>query len=170
MAQYISDEWVFTLNAPKGSTEDEADEVCTDFYNLVADNADQYKYICVQGEIGDSGNYHLQGYVWFNEIQTRKEVKKHFAQPTIHLEKRSKGSTCYAASDYVCHRGIHADKTCWDRFPLLEIGNLPLPPCQTKEEAIDRCKGWIDSMFDDPEFIAKDKLFWDDLKTKGLWD
>lgn len=143
MAQWTGKEWCFTINAPKGSDEDEADAFLGAYYEIII--GIDCKYCCVNGEIGDSGNYHLQGFIIFNEDRQFKELKlSEFRCPTMHLEKKSKLSTVEQAADYVCHRGKHEDKISWERYPLIELGALPPKPCASKEEAIQRSHMTVD--------------------------
>lgn len=124
MAQWTGKEWCFTINAPKNSDEDEAEEYLTLFYERCM--AMECEYLACRGEVGDSGNYHLQGFVIFENKRTMKSVKLEFMCPEMHLEKMSAKSSRAAAADYVCHRGKHEDKTKWDKFPLIELGDLTI--------------------------------------------
>lgn len=143
MAQWIGNEWCFTVNAPKNCDELEAENFIHPIYNSLG-NID-CKYLCVRGEVGEQGNFHLQGFVIFNEKRKFKDVKEEIHR-TCHLEKRAKTSSAEAASDYVCHRGKHENKGGkWPMFPLLEYGVFP---GTENEKAVLTCgirNPWADS-------------------------
>lgn len=117
MAQWCGKEWCFTINAPKESDEAEAEEFLSEFYDrcLTLD----CKYIAVKGECGESGNYHLQGFVVFKETKRFREIKELFACGSMHLEKRSNRSTNAQAANYV-----KKQETSWALFPLFESGAI----------------------------------------------
>lgn len=133
MAQYRSTEWCYTINAPKNSDEETAIEFLEPLYDL-AMGLDAVYHVC-KGEVGESGNYHLQGFIMFDRIYNRSEVKEmfDFKVSKIHVEKRADKSSCWKAADY-CKK----PETAWDAFPLFELGELPVKPCATKDEAIAR--------------------------------
>ncbi len=168
MAQYTGKEWCFTFNPVDPEDEDDAEAQGDVFYYHVVAGVEEgiYDYLCIAGEIGDSGNWHLQGYVMFKNTMTRNGIKALWDCDHLHLEKRAKLSTPLKASNYVCHRGPHVDKTNWDRFPLLEAGALPQQPCLTTDEAINRTKKWIDSIFEDPTFLREMRDHWKTLTDK----
>jgi len=72
------------------------------------------KYICVGKEVGESGTHHLQGYVYFNEKKSLKQLKEWF--PTAHFEE--KRGTHKQASDY-----------CKKDGDFFEWGDLPADDC-----------------------------------------
>lgn len=45
-------------------------------------------YMVYQEEIGESGTYHLQGYIEFTKQKSMKQVKEFLQDPTAHIEKR----------------------------------------------------------------------------------
>lgn len=117
MAQWVGAEWCFTINAPKDSDEPEAEEFLNEFYERCRDL--DCKYLVVKGEIGESGNYHLQGFVMFNQKRRFREIKEMFACGSMHLEKRANRSTNAQAANYV-----KKVETAWDLFPLIEKGAI----------------------------------------------
>lgn len=132
MAQWTNYEWCYTINAEKNSDEESAIAQLEDIYANAMGIDDVVYHIC-KGEVGESGNYHLQGFIFFNNKMTMKKVKKLFGCDDMHLEKRLDKSTAHKAAAY-CRK----EETAWDAFPLFEIGELPVEPCRTKDEAIAR--------------------------------
>lgn len=117
MAQWIGAEWCFTINAPKNSDEEEAEQFLSEFYDRCMSL--DCKYLAVKGEVGELGNYHLQGFVIFNQKLRFREIKEIFACGSMHLEKRSNKSTNTQAANYV-----KKPETAWNIFPLFESGAM----------------------------------------------
>lgn len=130
MAQWRGHEWCFTINAPRGSDEIEAEAYLDKFYTNMLTL--ECKYLVCKGELGETGNYHLQGFVIFKESRTFRDIKEIFGCGKMHLEKRAARSTSKQAADYV-----KKPETSWDLFPLIEIGktkidsNEPIQTCKT---------------------------------------
>lgn len=120
MAQWIGHEWCFTINAPKNSSEEEAEEFLSPLFDHIR-QLDQVKYVVVKGECGEFGNFHLQGFIILVAKLTMKEIKALFHCQTIHLEKRSNKSTNAQAAAYV-----KKPETYWPFFPLYEKGSLDI--------------------------------------------
>ncbi len=71
-----SKKWCFTYNVHMS-----VEELCQ-FEALCSDSSNKYVY---QQEIGESGNYHLQGFIKFKRKVRPKSIFKNY--PTIHWEK-----------------------------------------------------------------------------------
>lgn len=84
MAQWISRAWCFTVNAPKGSSKDDA----MAFLKPVIETIKSLDHcnLALQIECGDSGTYHIQGVIELKQKTRMKELKA-LIHPTAHLEK-----------------------------------------------------------------------------------
>jgi len=118
MAQHTGREWVFTINAKDTKNEQVACIQLKPIYEQL--KKVEATYLVVKGECGESGNFHLQGYVMFASTLTRNQVKALFGCSWMWLEKRAKDSTPSLAQRYVMK-----EETSWASFPLVEIGTLP---------------------------------------------
>lgn len=107
--------WVFTLNNP---TED-----C--FFKLHC-LIDKVRYIVYGDEFSpDTGTYHLQGFVYFDNPRTGHCLKKHI--PRAHFAKQR--GTCREASEYCKKEGSY-----------VEFGDLPMDHADKGEAEKDRWK------------------------------
>lgn len=164
MAQWTSKEWCFTINYNDDeSIEDSA--VTDELIDLGSDEEElailqlsvvyarlmglEVPYIVCKGEIGKTGNYHLQGFVMFDRPMTMKSVKELFQCSWVHLEKRSPKSTAFKAAAY-CKK----PETAWV-LRLFEIGELKTP-CATKDEAIARTRATFIAEYDE-HFAHREK-------------
>lgn len=84
MAQWISDKWCFTVNAPAKADKKNAleflDPICEGLKKIPC------RSCAFQIEIGETGTYHIQGVICFERKYLFKQVKE-LIHPTAHIEK-----------------------------------------------------------------------------------
>lgn len=123
MAQYMSYDWVFTANAAKGSSEEDAFiELIKLYQALISPDNSELKYAIVKGEY--VSNYHLQGYVQFHDVWNKRKVVELMRELSGGLEvyvAKMRG-TSKQAIDYVKKL-----ETTWEMFQVAERGDPTKP-------------------------------------------
>lgn len=126
MAQWVSDRWCWTINAPKDKNEDEQEAYLLEVAEKV--RGIDCKYICYKGERVSCG--HLQGYIEFVEDHRMKVVKSLFPVTHVHLTK--------ARGDWEQnHVYITKLETAW-RIPFYEKGTPKKNPGTLQRPTIKR--------------------------------
>ena len=133
--QHAAKRWCFTLNNYTPAE-----------YQAILDSADNFDYLIVAREHGDSGTPHLQGYFILNTKLRLRNVKQlsNQAFQRAHLEV-SRG-TPQEASDY-CKKGDVDPENPDQRLPAdyEEFGELPVSQ-QGKRNDFERFRDWILSL------------------------
>lgn len=161
MAQYTGRHWSLTVNAPKGSTEDEALTDLLPTWERLHENF--CSYTIFKGEMGEGGGYHIQGHIEFAKPITQNEVKELIG----HKSKKGKYDTCVLKVHKNCAASINYIKkqvTTWEALPLIEKdrrGNVKKCNIQTwwlpehRAKCIECAREWkkeIDDWFDRWEY------------------